>query len=85
MSAHRARRQHIPRSAGAPILPRRRDAHLQVVIVIDGWRSMTVTDPLDFLGLCGCEGPCSLDLADFCVGGLSWAGAHKTSGDEGAA
>jgi hypothetical protein len=41
-------------------------------------------EALSFRGLCSCECPCSLDLADFCVGGLSWAGAHKSSGDEGA-
>jgi hypothetical protein len=35
-------------------------------------------------GLCGCECPCVLDLADFRVGGLSWARTHKTSGDDGA-
>src|SRR6266568_2926240 len=34
--------------------------------------------------LCGCECPCVLDLTDFRVGGLSWARAHKTSGDDGA-
>jgi hypothetical protein len=32
----------------------------------------------------GCECPCSLDLTDFCVGGLGWAGAHKSGCDEGA-
>lgn len=42
-----------------------------------------IADVLDFRGLCGCECPCSLDLADFCVGGLGWAGAHKSGGDEG--
>jgi uncharacterized protein (TIGR03083 family) len=45
---------------------------------------------LDFLvarlsWLCGCECPCTLDLTDFCVGGLSWARTHKSGGDEGAA
>src|SRR6266545_7126116 len=34
--------------------------------------------------LCGCERPCLLDLTDFCVGGLSWARAHKTRRDESA-
>lgn len=34
--------------------------------------------------LCGCEGPRTLDLADFRVGGLSWANGHKTCGDDGA-
>jgi hypothetical protein len=36
-------------------------------------------------GLCGCECPCLLDLTDFCVGWLDWAGAHKSGGDEGLA
>ena len=38
---------------------------------------------LDFRVLCRSECPCSLDLADFCVGGLGWARAHKSCGDEG--